>query len=73
MGFLMFEQTPGDGEGQGSLARCSPWGCKELDTTKRLNNDSKYSYTPDPIFPISHVLSDYSTFTINNEAMLIHH
>ena len=51
----------------------SPWGCKELDTTKRLNNDSKYSYTPDPIFPISHVLSDYSTFTINNEAMLIHH
>ena len=28
-----FEQTPGDGEGQGSLACCSPWGCKELDTT----------------------------------------
>ena len=23
-----FEQTPGDGEEQGSLARCSPWGCK---------------------------------------------
>ena len=28
-----FEQTPGDGEGQGSLAR----GCKELDITDRLN------------------------------------
>ena len=28
-----FEQTPGDSEGQGSLARCSPWGCEELDTT----------------------------------------
>ena len=28
-----FEQTPGDGEGQGSLEFCSPWGCKELDTT----------------------------------------
>ena len=27
------EQTPGDGEGQGSLACCSPWGCKELDMT----------------------------------------
>ena len=27
------EQTPGDTEGQGSLACCSPWGCKELDTT----------------------------------------
>ena len=24
------EQTLGDGEGQGSLACCSPWGCKEL-------------------------------------------
>ena len=26
------EQVPGDGEGQGSLACCSPWGRKELDT-----------------------------------------
>ena len=23
-----FEQTPGDSEGQGSLACCSPWGHK---------------------------------------------
>ena len=28
-----FEQALGDGEGQGSLACCSPWGRKELDTT----------------------------------------
>ena len=28
-----FKQTPGNGEGQGSLACCSPWGCKESDTT----------------------------------------
>ena len=28
-----FEQTPGDSEGQRSLACCSPWGHKELDTT----------------------------------------
>ena len=27
----------GDGEGQGSLARCSPWGCKESDMTEQLN------------------------------------
>ena len=27
------EQTPGDSEGQGSLACCSPWGCKESDMT----------------------------------------
>ena len=33
------EQTPGDSEGQGSLAGCSPWGCKESDTTKQLNNN----------------------------------
>ena len=28
-----FEQTLGDGEGQGSLACCRPWGHKELDVT----------------------------------------
>ena len=33
-----FDQAPGDGEGQGSLARCRPWGRKELDTTERLSN-----------------------------------
>ena len=33
-----FEQTLGDGEGQGSLVCCSPWGHKELDTTEQLNN-----------------------------------
>ena len=27
------EQTPGDGEGQGSLVCCNPWGHKESDTT----------------------------------------
>ena len=33
-----FEQVLGDGEEQGSLACCSPWGCKESDMTERLNN-----------------------------------
>ena len=32
-----FEQAPGDGEGQGSLACCRPCGCKESDRTERLN------------------------------------
>ena len=32
------EQSLGDSEGQGSLVCCSPWGCKESDTTKQLNN-----------------------------------
>ena len=34
-----FKQAPGDGEGQGSLAYCSPRGHKELAMTKRLNNN----------------------------------
>ena len=32
-----FEQAPGVGDGQGGLACCSPWSCKESDTTERLN------------------------------------
>ena len=32
-----FEQAPGVGDGQGSLAYCSPWGHKESDTTEQLN------------------------------------
>ena len=34
---LEFEQAPGIGDGQGSLACCSPWGCKESDMTEPLN------------------------------------
>ena len=29
-----FEQTPGVGDGQGSLTCFSPWGCKESDKTE---------------------------------------
>ena len=32
-----FAQAPGVGNGQGSLASCSPWVSKESDTTERLN------------------------------------
>ena len=32
-------QTPVGGEGQGSLACCSSWDCKELNTTEELNNN----------------------------------
>ena len=34
-----FGQTPGDGEGQGSLACCSPWGHRESDTAEWLINN----------------------------------
>ena len=39
-----FEQALGVGEGQGSLACCSPWGHKESDTTERLNNNKVVRY-----------------------------
>ena len=32
-----FKQAPAVGDGQGGLACCSPWACKESDTTERLN------------------------------------
>ena len=31
------KKAPGFGDGQGRLVCCSPWGCKELDMTVRLN------------------------------------
>ena len=34
-----FEQVPGDGDGQESLACCSPWGHKESEMTEQLNNN----------------------------------
>ena len=37
------KQTPGDSEGQGSLACCSPCGCKESVTTEQMNNKSEKS------------------------------
>ena len=38
-----FEQTPGDGGGQGSLACCSPWGCKESDNDWAPEQQQIYS------------------------------
>ena len=35
-----FEHFPGDSEGQKSLVCCRPWGCKEMETTEWLKNNS---------------------------------
>lgn len=35
-----FEPTLEDGEGQRNLAFCSPWGCRQLDTTYQQNNNN---------------------------------
>ena len=50
-----FEQAPGDG-GEGSLACCSPWGHKELDTTEWLNNTIKYK-SNDTVGKQTHVIN----------------
>ena len=39
-----FEQAPGVGDGQRSLACCSPWGRKELDTAEQLNWTDIYNH-----------------------------
>ena len=41
-----FEQAPGDGDGQGGLVWCSPWGCKESDTTQILWFQNTFKHTP---------------------------
>ena len=52
-----FEQTPGDGEEQGSLVLCSPWGLKESDTTERVNNDNA---TSEGYLQRTEILPDFS-------------
>ena len=37
-----FEQALGDGEGEGSLACCSPWGHRELDMTEWMNSSNNF-------------------------------
>ena len=55
-----FEQALGVGDRQGSLACCSPWGCKESDMTGRLN-------WTDPFTNVSYPCSK----GMNNEQQLV--
>ena len=49
---LLFGWTPGVGDGQGRLACCSSWGCKDSDTTEWLNwTDDVYSIFSKAFFP----------------------
>ena len=43
-----FEQTPGDSEGQGNMACCSPWGHKESDTIERVNSSKNIKHCTIP-------------------------
>ena len=53
-----FEWTPGVGDGQGGLACCDSWGCKELDTSEQLK------WTDDPI-AIYFVVLGSSLYTLS--------
>ena len=63
-----FEQTPGIGDGQGSLACCSPWGCKESDMTERLKWTELTTALQTSLFnsrmDFSIVLSENQTFNM---------
>ena len=49
-----FGWTLGVGDGQGGLACCGSWGCKELDTTERLENSSnKTLLVPLPVIYVT--------------------
>ena len=49
-----YEQTPGDSEGQGSLACCSPWGCRvrhDLETKQQHHDEGgpRFSVLKNPL------------------------
>ena len=44
-------QTLGDAEGQGGVVCCSPWGCKESDTTGQLNDNKFYFLCKKSFYP----------------------
>jgi len=60
---LEFEQTLGDGERQGNLVCCCPWGCKESNTTEQLNNN-KVVHDNFIYIGFAHVLSDLFLFIL---------
>ena len=62
-----FEQVRGVGDGQGSLACCSPWGCKELDTTERLNTNQRRGWQSGRVKRTSSICHLYEIyFKFNN-------
>ena len=64
------EWTPGVGDGQGGLVCCDSWGCKESDTTERLNwTELNHNYlihsSADRHLVCSHVLAIANSAAIN--------
>ena len=57
-----FKQIPGVGEGQGSLACCSPWGHKESDTTEQLRNNKLQTPLVSKVTSLSTFLSPQGAY-----------
>ena len=51
-----FGRALGDGEGQGGLMCCNPWGCKESNMTWRLNNNSPVTHSMLPSIRLTLVI-----------------
>ena len=63
-----FEQALRDGEGQGGLACCSPWGRKESDTTARLNHSNIL-----PSLSLCHILLCLQSIYLSLSEMTLTH
>ena len=63
-------QTPGDGEGQGSLMCCSLWGHKELDMTGRLNNNNMLNLGE---FQLSGLIISYQALVSQSQPIACYH
>ena len=52
------EQTPEDSDGQGGLACCSPWGCKESDTNLATEQQWKFKHTHTHTHTHTHIFKE---------------
>jgi len=67
---LEFEWTSGDGDGQRGLVYCDSWGCKESDTTERLNWPDRHYATQQICKGNSSCIIE-TLYTLNNNFMLL--
>ena len=65
-----FEQTPGDSEGEGSLACCSLWGRKELYMNERLNHKNLLYYWTKNKARLEDVLEEYNIEVIRQRCLI---
>ena len=62
-------ETPGVGDGQGGLVRCSPWGRKESDTTEQLNWTELWVFNQ--LVNVEYRLNIFFTLLLNGNILLI--